>query len=226
MSETTHPAERLHQAEIALEIAEQRTAELAGKRSPWQQISPRRLAGLSENLTLLAKASKLCDEAGAAPLSPLVSAIRILHNRTQRQRRNLLAAYGVIAATLVVMGVIFIWSTGNSPHITYPEAGEAVSEKISVRGSSPRGSLPSGSHLYVLVKPIGYTPPLEYWLQPTPDVSLTGWHADNVGIGIPGDEGKRFLICAVLTSEFLPAEWEGRPEPPAGESHCIDVVRE
>ncbi len=224
MSETTHPAERLHQAEIALEIAEQRTAEMAEKHSPWQYISPRRMVGLSGNLSILANASKLCGEAGADPQSPLVSAIRTLHDRTQRQRRNLLAAYAVIATALVVLGVIFIWATGKAPFITYPEAGEAVSAKISVRGSSPRGSLPSGSHLYVLVKPIGYTQPLDYWLQPTPNVSLTGWRADGVGIGIPGDEGKHFLICAVLTGETLSTGWHF-PDPPAGESHCIDVIR-
>lgn len=225
MSETTHPAERLRQAEIALEIADQRTAEPPGKRSPWQQISPRRLTMLSGNLNLLAKASKLCDEAGADPQSPLVSAIRTRHNETKHQLRNLMAVYGVLVIAILALGGTALWSTTGAPVITDPKAGERVDQTISVSGSSPRALVLPGTRLYIFVKPLGYhDPPLSYWLQPMPDVSLTGWQTKDVGIGDEDDGGDDFLICAILSSKALPSGWYG-PERPQGKADCIEVIR-
>ena len=108
---------------------------------------------------------------------------------------------------------------GDLPLITDPRDGDKVDMIIPVSGPSPRGSLPTGSELYVLVKPAG----LNYWRQPLPDVNLTGWRT-NARIGVDGDEGKRFLICAVVTSQELPQGWND-PNLPVGKSHCIDVIR-
>jgi len=162
---------------------------------------------------------------GSDPQTVLAAAIRDLEAKTKAQRRNLSAAHGIIAAAALVVGALVCWnvgamSSGDSPNITDPRAGDAVDMTISASGSSPRESLPPGMNLYVFVKPEGF----DYWLQPPPEVGLTGWRGE-VGIGDkPEDRGKHFLICALLTQEVRSTGWH-KPDLPPGDSHCIDVTR-
>lgn len=91
---------------------------------------------------------------------------------------------------------------------------------ISVSGSAPKDALPPGTNLYVLVKPQEF----DYWLQPLPRITGIGWQADHVGVGLPGDEGGVFSICAVLTTQILSSGWNA-PDPPLGPLTCINVTR-
>jgi hypothetical protein len=104
--------------------------------------------------------------------------------------------------------------------INIPKEGDTVAMTISVSGSAPKGALPAGANLYVLVKPQG----LDYWLQPLPRMTSTGWQADGVGVGQPGDRGMAFRICAILTTQTLSSGWHASA-PPAGPLTCINVTR-
>ena len=225
MSETVHPAQRLRRAEIAFDIASRRATQLDKERSLCRRNSPHRFATLSGILFLLEEASKICGEAGADSQSPLVSAILVLHDKTRRQLRNVLVAYGVIvAAASLLLGAVICLTLGviprdDSPVITEPNEADAVEMTISVSGLSPRRFLIPGTHLYVFVKPQG----LDYWLQPPPKVDSAGW---TVGAGIGGepDRGMPFRICAILASQALPEGWHA-PALPPGLSRCINVTR-
>ena len=175
MSEIKHPAQQLRQAEVEFQLADRQSTRLDQERAPWQTLAPRRLTVLCGIRSLLRDAARICDDAGTDPQSPLIAAIRELHDRTRRRLRNLLITYSLIVAAAVALAVILGWelhimSIDGSPIISEPRAGTAVDMTISVDGSSPRGSLPPRSHLYVLVKPQGF----DYWLQPLPEVSRTG----------------------------------------------------
>ncbi len=226
MSELSHPARQLYRAENIFKIASQRAADMVAERSLWQRLSRGRSAVLSGNLSLLAEAAKICHEAGVDPQSPLLSAIRDLQKRTRRQLRGLQAAHGAFVVAALLLGAIALWELGvlaggHSPTLTGPQAGDTVDMSIAVNGSFPRGSLPSGTNLYLLVKPQGFN----YWLQPLPKVNRTGWRVENVGIGDKeADRGKHFLICAILTHQTLAQGWNA-PDLPAGDAHCIDVTR-
>lgn len=230
MSETIHPAQALREAEIALNVASQQSADLERTRWPWQRLSLRRCATLSGILSLLEGATETCRAAGADPRSPLATAIRDLIARLRSQRRKLLAAYGIIVVATLVVGAIVcakVWMTpiGASPIIADPKAGAAVAMTISVSGLSPRGSLPPGTNLYILVKPLN----LDYWVQLPPDalppeLNRTGWRAAKIGIGQNGDVGMYFRICAILTGQTLLLGWHASDLPP-GDAHCIDVTR-
>ena len=215
MDNSNHRAHSLREAEIELELAR-------------QMLSRRRFATLSGILILLEDAATKCSSAGADPQSPLPTEIRELKAKTKRQYRNLLITYGMIAAAVLVVGAIASWKLWPVPSgdstllITNPRAGDPVDMSISVSGSSPRGSLPAGTNLYVLVKPQG----LNYWLQSTPDVSPTGWRVDNVGIGDKPIEKGDFSICAILTLQKLLPEWSGiHSDLPPGDAQCINVTR-
>jgi hypothetical protein len=226
MEDIKKRAQGLREAEIELRVAQQRSAELERARLPWQKLSPRRSATLYGILSLLEDAAEKCRALGSDPQTALAAAIRDLGAKTRAQRRNLLAAYGIIAVAALVAGAIVCWnvgamSRGDSPNITDPKAGDAVDMTISVSGSSPRESLPPGMNLYVLVKPEEF----DYWLQPPPEVSLTGWRVEKAGIGDKlEDRGKHFLICALIARKVLSTGWSGRELPP-GDAHCIDVTR-
>jgi len=213
MDNSNHRAHSLREAEIELELAR-------------QMLSRRRFAMLSGILILLEDAATKCSAAGADPQSPLATAIRDLRAKTKRQYRNLLVTYGMIAAAILVVGAIAGWRLWAMPNgdstllITNPRAGDPVDMSISVSGSSPRGSLPAGSQLYVLVKPQG----LNYWLQPLPEVGSTGWRVEKAGIGLEADPGKSFRICALLTGTTLLSGWNA-PDMPPGDAHCVDVTR-
>jgi N-acetylneuraminic acid mutarotase len=113
-----------------------------------------------------------------------------------------------------------IGARSDSPGIDVPKEGDAVGMTISVSGPSPNDELSTGTNLYVLVKPQG----LDYWLQPLPRMSNTGWLAEGVGIGQPADHGMPFRICAVLTTQTLSPGWHD-PDPPPGPLTCIQVTR-
>jgi len=224
MSEIKHSAQQLRQAEVEFQLATRHSTRLDQERAPWQTLALRRFAVLCGIHSLLRDAARICDDAGADPQSPLAAAIRRLHDRTRRQLRNLLITYSLIAALVLALAVIlgrelFIMSIGDSPIIMEPRAGAAVDMTISVSGSSPGGSLPPRSHLYVLVKPQG----LDYWLQPPPEVTIGGWRGE-AGIGQEGDRGLPFHICAILTRMVLQEGWHDANLPP-GDTHCIDVTR-
>jgi hypothetical protein len=226
MSEVVHRAQQLREAEIEFNVAGQRAAELDKERSLWRKLSPRRFATLCRILSLLKDATRICGEAGTDPRSPLASAIRNLYDKTSRQLRNVLAAYGVILAVALTLAIIAgressVMSLHDSPVIVDPKAGDAVDMTISVSGPFPKGSLPPGTNLYLLVKPQGFN----YWLQPLPDISLTGWRVEKAGIGDKEeDRGKHFLICALMTQQVLSTGWNA-PDLPPGDTHCIDITR-
>lgn len=226
MANSNHRAHSLREAEIELGLAR-------------HMLSRRRFATLSGILILLEDAATKCNAAGADPQSPLATAIRDLRAKTKRQHRNLLLTYGMIAAAVLVAGVMASWKlwpmpSGDSslvtdmiigdspPLITNPRAGDAVDRITSVSGLSPKGSLPPGTQLYVLVKPQGF----DYWLQSPPEVN-TGWRVDNAGIGDKLDEQGTFRICAILTQQALSPDWDDRHDPdlPPGDAHCINVTR-
>lgn len=227
MSDTSHPARQLYRAENLFKIASQRAAEMAAERSPWQRLSGRRFLALAGNLSLLAEAARIGRAAGGDPQSPLLSAIRDLQQRTRGQLRGMQAAYGALIVAALMLGAGALWelgilARGHAPTLTSPQAGDAVDRAIAVTGSFPRGSLPSGTHLYLLVKPQGFN----YWLQPQPKVTRTGWRVEHAGIGDKeADRGKHFLICALLTHQPLAQGWNA-PDLPAGDAHCIDVTRQ
>jgi hypothetical protein len=225
MSETIHPAQRLRRAEIVFSIASRRAAEWEKERSLCRRLSLRRFAALAGVLNLLEEASNICREVGTDARSPLATAIRDLHVKTRRQLRNVLAMYGVIIMATLVLGVIvdresYMMSLHDSPIITEPKAGDAVDMTFTVSGPSPRGSLPPGTNLYVLVRSQGY----DYWLQKSPKVGQSGWQAEGVGLGQPDEHGIKGRICAVLTRETptLPLQLA---DTPAGDVHCINVTR-
>lgn len=226
MSEIVHPAQQLRQAEIEYQIASRRSSDLDQQRPAWRMLSPRRFATLCGVESLLKHASTIYGAAGADPQSPLITAIRALQDKTGRRLRSILAAYSVLAAAVLMLSAIIGWlfclSSTNSPAIiTNPKTGAAVDMTISVSGSPPRGSLPPGTNLYLLVKPQGFN----YWLQPLPEVTRTGWRVEKAGIGNKEeDRGRHFLICAVMTRQVLPMDWNA-PDLPVGDSHCIDVTR-
>jgi hypothetical protein len=225
MSEPIHPARQLRRAEMIFDIASRRAAELGEERSLWQWLSCRRFSTLAGILSLLEEASEMCREAGTDAESPLATAIRELHTGTRRQLRNIGAAYGVIvalfalllaAAVYLAAGVI---ASDGTPSIADPTDGAVVDMTISVSGSSPR-RLRSGTNLYLLVKPQGF----DYWLQPLPEVSSTGWRVEHAGIGTEGNDGMHFDICAILIDQTLLEGWHS-PDLPPGLSRCIGVTR-
>lgn len=226
MSEIKHAAQQLRQAEVEFQLADRQSTRLDQERAPWQTLAPRRFATLCGIHSLLRDAARIYDDAGTDPQAPLAAAIHKLHDRIKQWLRNLLITYGLIIAVVLALAVILGWelynmSVDGSPVITNPSAGDAVEMKITVTGSSPRGSLPSGTNLYILVRTQGYG----YWLQESkPIVGLSGWQAE-VGTGQENDPpGTHYRICAVLTRETLSPPLQ-LSDTPMGDSHCIDVTR-
>ena len=108
-------------------MASRRATQLDKDRSLCRRISPRRFATLSGILILLEDATKICGEAGADSQSPLVSAIRVLHDKTRRQLRNVLVSYGVtVMVAALLLGAVVCLALGviprdDSPVITEPK---------------------------------------------------------------------------------------------------------
>lgn len=151
----------------------------------------------------------------------------IAQGKTRRPRYWSLIVYAGIALAALALGGMLLWMTDarrscSTPIISDPQAGDSVEMTISVSGPCPKGSLPSDTYFYLLVKP----PTFNYYLQPTPVLSRTGWRVDEVGIGDKPNEQGDFSICAILTSQALSLEWSGaHADLPPGESQCINVVR-
>jgi hypothetical protein len=106
--------------------------------------------------------------------------------------------------------------------ISDPKDGDSVEQNIVVSGPLPRQFLMPGTYLYILVRPLRYN--LYYSQKEEPEWSLSGGWTAKVGIGTEPDSGAPFLICAVLTGQVLPEDWNGEV-PPAGFSHCVEVKR-
>jgi hypothetical protein len=106
-----------------------------------------------------------------------------------------------------------------APIISEPAEGDVVPMRIAVRGSvSPLGERQS---LQVFVRPHGYG----YWVQPTPIISADGsWVSEPVGVGVEGDIGMSFDICAMVIGGYL-ERGDVVHELPEGPVTCIWVTR-